>query len=125
MKSEKTISKKATVKKTTTTKKVAVKNVAVNKISVNKTTPAGENKLEKVFTVNLSMTNLEFTGEGKNIVECLDQIAPGNFKTKGIFTISDGKSTKSVVMRPMQVSQLLSRSLNKEIFSKRMLTMLK
>lgn len=114
---------KTEIKKTKAVKKVATKKVAVKKSVVVKSpelTP-----LENKYTVALKMMDLEFKESGITIQDCLNQIRPAVYKSKGEFTVECGGKKSTVSLRPFQVRQILLRPLNQEIFSKRMISILK
>lgn len=110
--------------KTTVAKKKVVKKKVVKKAAVKKVVkPQPKNK--SPYMVLLDINSERLVAEGNSVVECLEQIAPPFFKTKGTFTICFGELKASKVMYPFQIRRLLANKFDKEVFQNRMLRVLK
>ena len=112
------VAKKKSVVAKKTSKKVVVKKAATAKVVV----PAAQ---KSIFYVSLKLDSNVLKSEGESIIECLDALHPVMIKTKGVLTVSFGAKSKETVLRPIQIKQLLAGKLNKEIFEKRMLGLVK
>ena len=79
------------------------------------------------ISVSLAINNTVIEKTGKTITECLTDLLPQKIliKTKGIFTIKKGKLRSQRVMFPFEVKKLLISDFNKQVFEKRMLSVMK
>lgn len=106
------------------TKKIAAKAPAKKKAAAKKAAPS-KSPYANSFSLSLKLGERMLNTVGNSIVECLDLLDPGQMKTKGILTVHYGEKSKTTVMRPFQIKQLLKGPLPKQIFEKRMMGLVK
>lgn len=107
----------------TAKKKAGKKATPKKKISVLKAKPAPE--VKKKVSLSLVMADESFKASGDAILECLDQIKPTMLKSKGVFIVRIGDLKSEKVMYPFEIKRLLSGSVSKVVFEKRMLAALR
>ena len=125
MKKKAPVAKKKIIKKSKTKKVLGKKKVATKKkIQVNKINPIIP-PTPSPFYVMLELFDGVHEAHGTSVSDCLDKIRPGVIKSKGVFVIESGGKKSRIVMRPFEIRQLLLKKISKEIFEKRMLSILK
>ena len=81
---------------------------------------------KEMFSLVLEFNGKEKTYKANSIVGCLESIEkPLAYKTKGIFNIKFGKKKARLLLNPLQIRRLLVNSLSKQIFAKRLISILK
>lgn len=73
-----------------------------------------------LFTLTLILADKTYIEKADSILEAINAISPDPIKTRGIFTVTDGKMTAERTFYVAQLKKLLANKTAKEIFAKRM-----
>lgn len=79
----------------------------------------------KLFTVSLQVAQDSYSATGETVIEALDKLKPPHIKARGLFVVKYGKKQSEFQMIPALVKKLFINNTFKEIFQKRMISLLK
>lgn len=112
MKSEKKIKK--------VVKKVAKKSV--KKMIVNRVPAVAKAE----YNLSLELADDIFRSKGATVIECLDKLDTTQIKSKGTFILSDGNKNAFIqIPSASKIKRLLVDSVQKIVFQKRILSIMK
>lgn len=87
-----------------------------------------EEKKEKksdAFSVTMSIADKVYTASADTLIEAFDQLKPVSYKTKAFLTVEKGGKKSQMMFFVLQLRRFIGSSIFRQVWAKRMESMLK